>query len=126
VILLDLVFAVVSGLVLLILLTLVFRRSGSWSTIVAYFVVISLSAWVGGLWLRPAGPTLFGIYWLTFLFTGAIVTLLIAVLIPPEPLKRRGTEPIEVRVERRKLLGVFFWVLIVLLIFIIVLGYTGR
>jgi len=35
------------------------------------------------MWIVPFGPMMWGVHWLTFLFVGIIIALLLTALIPP-------------------------------------------
>jgi hypothetical protein len=55
--------AVVLAAVLTVIVTVVFRRHRHTVDAVVFFFVIFLATWGGGLWLRPYGPSVYGVYW---------------------------------------------------------------
>ena len=88
--------------------------------------------WAGGIWLRPAGPLLWGVSFINFLIVGLVATLLILAFSPPpedgavlrkesanagrgESLRRKRAIP-----ARSLLAGIIG----VILIAIIVIGYS--
>lgn len=99
------------------------------------FLLILLGTWAGGIWLRPFGPVLLGVHWLTFIAAGAIVVLLLTVTGPREarrrPQGRHDTldmlEQIEEEKARRRVtyvtVGVVFWFLVAVLVTVILLRY---
>jgi hypothetical protein len=97
------------------------------------FLVLFLATWAGGVWMKPFGPTLWGIHWLSFLFVGLVVALILAVAqARPNPHSRQETiEMLErIRQEREMeqvawlTLTIFFWVLLFTLLIAIVVRYV--
>lgn len=110
------------------------RKSGRRTGLIWLFLIIFLSVWAGGMWLKPFGPTMWGVHWLTFLIAGIVVILLFFIFIPRKPPRGRN-ETIDMldQVEREKeieeiayiTLSLFFWLLLAILIIAIVLRYTA-
>ena len=105
-----------------------FRRRTPGSGIYWLFLVILLVTWAGGLWITPFGPVFRGARWLPFLVAGLVAILLIATATIPE--RRESTvelvDPKETESERKTAfiaLGVFFWVLVAVLVASIVVRY---
>lgn len=105
-----------------------FRSRGPWSAFWVFLLILFLAGWAGRLWVTPAGPLLWGYGWLPVLVFVFIVALLIAVASPSEDTttrdeisrsRRRATEP---GTEVGAAFGIFFWVLLILLITAIVAG----
>ncbi len=127
--LVDLVFALVIAFLLTIVFVVAFRRSGPWASLVAFFFIIFLAAWAGGIWVTPVGNTVFGVYWFPFILVGLIFALILAAATAvskrPSVPEVKGESPIkEERLKERKALDVFFWSLIAVLVAVIVLGYV--
>lgn len=105
------------------------RRTGlSW-----LFLIIFLGIWAGGIWLKPFGPTLWGIHWPAFLLVGLFMVLLLIVYLPRRgPRGRLETLNMLDRIEGEKelqevtyiTLGIFFWLLLAVLVIVIILRYT--
>ncbi len=117
----DILFALAIAFIVWLIFAVGFRRPGPWSGFWAFFMILFLAAWAGGLWIMPLGPTLMGVYWLPFVFMALLFALLLAAVVPePRPRNRQ-----EARAEREAeaALGAFFWVLMIILLFAIVAGY---
>ena len=112
--------------VLTVLVTVVFRRHRHAVDVVVFFVVIFLASWGDGLWLRPYGPTVYGVYWFPFLVVALVVSLILIAFIPRRP--PQNTQEAREQIERRRTLesmfSVFLVILVVVLILSVVLGYT--
>ncbi len=65
-----------------------FRIRGPWANAAAFFTILLLATWAGGIWHTPFGPPLWGVYWLPFLIVGLIFALMLAAfnLVPAFPL----------------------------------------
>ena len=125
------------SLIIAVLMTglylLVTRRAERRAGLIWLFLLIFLVTWAGGAWLRPMGPALLGTHWLSFLMVGALFALLLFIIIPRRtPRGRHETLDLLESMEREKeleavahiTLGIFFWILLVVLIVAIVLRYT--
>jgi len=84
---------------------------------------------MGGIWITPFGPLLWGITWLPFLLSGLIVALIFAAAGMPE--KRESTvelvDPQKRQAQRegtRLVLNVFVSALILILLVSIVIRYV--
>jgi hypothetical protein len=83
--------------------------------------------------MKPFGPVLWGIHWLSFLFVGAVVALILAVAQSrPKPQGREETiEMLERMKQQREVeqvvwvtLTIFFWVLVLALLIAIIFRYV--
>jgi hypothetical protein len=106
------------------------RGAGSWKRVIVFFSFIFLAAWAGGIWITPVGPAVLGVYWLSFFVVGLVFALFREALaaasktvVPPEKMKE-----IELGQEREleRVFNVFSFVLLVVFIVIIVVGYLFR
>jgi hypothetical protein len=97
------------------------------------FLMIFLATWAGGVWLKPFGPTVWGIHWMVFLLVGLIIVLFLFILIPRKaPRGRHDTldmlESIRQEKQLEKVayitLSIFFWILLFVLVIAILLRYT--
>lgn len=75
-ILLALILALLAGVVFSSVLHMRRGRSALIPVVFLFF----LFAWAGGLWLRPVGPPVFGVYWVPGLFITVLVFLLLAII----------------------------------------------
>jgi hypothetical protein len=124
----DMLFAVLMAVVFTAIFVVGLRRTGPWSSVVAFFLVIFLAAWAGGLWVSPAGPVFVGVYWLPIILVALLVGLLLAA-VPPQPPRRVETisrAQGEAQQERavRRAFDAFFWTLVIAFSALIVLGYV--
>jgi hypothetical protein len=112
---------------------LVTRGAGRRAGLIWLFLIMFLATWAGGIWLKPLGPTLWGIHWLAFLLVGIIVVLFLFILTPQKaPRGRHETLEMLERIEREKeleevayiTLSIFFWILLSVLLAAIILRYT--
>jgi hypothetical protein len=84
-----------------------------------FFVVVFLATWAGQLWITPFGPQYWGVNVFSLILVAVFFSLFIFTLVP---LKKDGD-----RVNSAFfILGIFFWVMIVLLIAAIGAGYYYR
>jgi cytochrome c biogenesis protein ResB len=117
--------ALILAAILTGVMTLVFRRHRHLRDVVVFFFVIFLAAWGGGLWLKPAGPSLYGVYWFPFLVVALIVSLILITFIPRQP--PHSTSEAKDQIERRRALervfSVFVAILIAVLVLAVVSGY---
>lgn len=130
---LELLLALFIGLILTGVFAAGFQRARDWDALLAFFVIVFLASWIGGLWIAPVGPVVSGIYWLPFVVVGIIVALLLAALSPPsreERLRRlrqtRG-EPVTTEESTAGALlagfGIFFWILMLVLLILVFISY---
>jgi hypothetical protein len=131
--LLELLAALMVASVLSGLFVVANRKRGLRKGLFWLFLVLFLATWAGGVWMKPFGPTLWGIHWLSFLFVGLVVALILAVAqARPNPHSRQETiEMLErIRQEREMeqvawlTLTIFFWVLLITLLIAIVVRYV--
>jgi hypothetical protein len=84
------------------------------------FVLIFLATWSGQLWITPANAMAGNVAWIPLLVIALIFLFVLLAVIPAVPdIKKDG----EVEEGPLIAIGIFFWILIVLLIFSIALGY---
>jgi hypothetical protein len=98
-----------------------------WDSAIFVFLVLYPALWVARLWVRPAGPTVLGVYWVPPLVVGLIVAFIIGAALPR---RRRRTEIVigpgdpAWRVPRMPF-GLFFWLLMLLYLGALVAGYSS-
>jgi len=124
----DLLFALLMALIFTMIFAVGLRRTGPWSSVLVFFLVIFLAAWAGGLWISPAGPVFLGVYWLPILLVAFLVALLLAAVPPRRPphvetISEAEAEAQEQRAVERAF-DAFFWSLLIGFAIVIALGYV--
>ena len=128
----NFLFAIIVALTLTALFYFIIRRSGLLGNVFLFFLIVFLGAWAGGLWLRPIGPPINGFYWINYLITGFLLALLLAAIGSPDSSRERKkvefeaeeNKVIEKRTREPKRFDLLLTSLVLLLIIVILLGYT--
>jgi peptidoglycan/LPS O-acetylase OafA/YrhL len=127
----DVLIAIGVAIVLTAIFVAVYGSTGPWPSFWIFFVIVLLAALAGGLWARPFGPAVWGVYWAPFLVFGLIIALVIAAAAPPRGRRGElpeepgpvGVRPADLGEERSALkLGAFLWGLVVLLLVVVIIG----
>jgi len=131
--LLELLASLTVALVLSALFALATWKRGLRKGLFWVFLILFLSTWAGGVWMKPFGPAVWGIHWLSFLLVGVVVALVLAVARPrPKPQGRQQTIEMLERMEQKReveqaawiTLTIFFWVLVLTLLSAIIFRYV--
>jgi hypothetical protein len=113
----DLFVALIVGLIIVSVVSRAFGTRGPWGSMLWFFLVVSLFAWAGGVWLVPFGPIFWGIGWLPIIFMGFLVSLLLTAASPRTPRKRKNTQEEAIAdADRKAVVDTIFWVLIICLL----------
>jgi hypothetical protein len=120
--LIDLIFAVVVGLVITLIVMAASRRMGPWVSLPLAFLVVALAACAAGRWLGPLGPRLFGGYWLPFVIGGVAALLLLAAA---GAVRSSRTDQGEVKARRPAdaAIGILMWLVVTLLLIAVIVAY---
>ena len=127
----DLIFALIIALLLVALFSILFQIRGPWNNLLWFFLIVLLVTWAGGIWLSPMGPPIRQFYWLPFLVAGLIIALLLAAATIPMSREESTVELIDQEKRRAKrwvagtALGIFFWLLVLLLLAAIFVRYLN-
>ena len=117
----------VTGFLLLI------RRSGTRYGKMWLFLIVFGATWAGGVWIRPLGPPVGGVYWLTFALAGIIAVGLIGLFTPHRPPHGRHEtleklEQVKQSEELQQMttmtLGMLFWLVLSIFVVAIVFRYV--
>lgn len=123
-------YGILASVVVALLLTLIFstsfRHRGPMGGLLFFFLAIFLASWASHLWISPFGPVFFGVALVPLIFVGVLVAVLLLAAgstaidrAPVNPPKEKTTAA-----ESSILaIGAFFWVLVIILITAIVIGY---
>jgi Ca2+/Na+ antiporter len=131
-IVLEILVALLVTLVLSAVFALATWKGGKRKGLIWLFLILFFATWAGGLWMRPFGPTLWGINWLSFLLVGVVVALILAASqARPKPQGREETMEILENMRQRReaeqvawvTLTIFFWVLMLALLSAIIFRY---
>ena len=108
----DLLVALLSGFVIVLIVPRAFGTKGPWGSVLWFFMAVSLFAWTGGVWLMPFGPRWGGVSWFPIIWMGILVALLLAAASPRASTKRKSaTDKVEAA-EKIANLDAVIWVLV--------------
>lgn len=92
------------------------------------FLILLLAMWAGGVWFVPWGPVFYGTPWLELLLIGLFVSLLI-LAVTASARRPRAPSALEAQAQEESteatMFGSFFWLLLIGLLVVIVVGYSG-
>ena len=132
--LVDFLVAFVFALVLTWIFGAAVGTTGPWSGFWVFFLTVLLFSWAIGLWVRPLGPALWGVYWLPYVVFGLFLALLIAAAAPVDRrprAERRPPAPGRAVPESVGATGtvvavsVFVWIALAVMAVAILIGYLG-
>ena len=113
----DLIFALAFGWVLVWAVSFIFGTKGPWGSVLWFFIVVSLFAWAGGISIAPFGPTWGGIGWMPIIFMGILASMILTAASPRKPRKRKVAPAEAVAEEESKVIvDSIFWVMIICLL----------
>jgi hypothetical protein len=113
----DLLVALFFGMIIVSVVSRAFGTRGPWDSYLLFFLVVSLFAWAGGVWLVPFGPVYWGIGWLPIVFMGILVSLLLTAASPrTRRLRMKSKEKDTTNQESRAVVDAIFWILIICLL----------
>ena len=129
----DSLLALLIAVVLTWFFTVAVGTTGPWSGFWVFFILILLFSWTMGLWVRPMGPALWGVYWMPYLVFGVVLALVIAAATPLDDRAQRSQRhsrvphsetPDELAVAGTVVaVGVFVWIALVVMAVAIATGY---
>jgi hypothetical protein len=121
----DIVVALAFGLFIVWIVSLAFGTKGPWGSLLWFFLVVSLFAWAGGVWLVTFGPMFWGIGWLPIIFMGILVSLLLTAASPRNPRWRRVPQKEDTgEAGSRAVVDVIFWILVICLVIFAISHYA--
>ena len=127
----NLVFAFVAALLFSVLIAGLIgwrhpadRGDGAAGPALFLFLILFLTAWAGGVWVRPFGPVLWGTSWLPFFLVALLVGLILLAVAAPS--RRTATTTGESPSNASAaLFGGFFWLLTFGLLIALLVAYMG-
>jgi hypothetical protein len=130
-IIVESVFALAVAIFLTMVFAVVGRRAKSRLWVIVFFLLVFFSAWAGGIWITPFGPSILGVFWLSYFVVGLIFALALEAVaafhsrpVRPGSAEIRMDEKEEQEIKR--VLNMFIWILLLTFIIAIVLGYIRR
>jgi small-conductance mechanosensitive channel len=87
------------------------------------FVTIFLASWAGYLWINPFGPMVLGVSVAPIFVVGLIFAFILAAVSVPQPRFKRKTPETEEADSATVAIGIFFWIVLIILIVAIAAGY---
>jgi hypothetical protein len=121
----DLVVALIVGLIIVSIISRAFGTKGPWGSLLWFFLVVSLFAWAGGVWLVPFGPMFWGIGWLPIIIMGFFVALILTAASPRIPRWRKASqEEVTSDAGTKAVVDVIFWVVIICLLIFAISHYA--
>jgi hypothetical protein len=113
----DLVVAMISAFIIVLIVSMAFETKGPWGSLFWFFLVVSLFAWSGGVWIVPFGPHWRGMVWFPIILMGFLVSLLLVSASPRRSRKRPEDEQKAATYNQSFVaIDVVVWVVIVCLI----------
>lgn len=119
------VFSLVIALSVSLILSTFLRKQAPRAGFFFFFLMLFLITLAGGLWIKPFGPTIYGVFWVPLLIIGLFAGLFLYHS-TPDRLPRNRQERMQRRQDQRETrqleqltyvtLDVFFWIIIFLLI----------
>lgn len=73
----ELLFAFVIALLFSVVFITLFRIRGPFGQFWVFMLVVFFATFAAVRWIRPAGDTIYGVYWMTGIFVALVVSLLI-------------------------------------------------
>ncbi|MFN6944319.1 MAG: hypothetical protein ACK4ND_05190 [Cytophagaceae bacterium] len=125
----EILFAFVMGLMFSIVFLTVFKVKGPPGFFWIFLLVVFLSTLISVRFVRPAGPPFVGVYWVAGLITAVLVSLLLAAVFSgfqgAGHHKKRGrpTKEINTGNVKEARLGVYFWLIIIILTLLAMAGF---
>jgi hypothetical protein len=121
----SIMYAVLVAFGISALFTFGLRVRGPWGSFWTFFIVLFLIVWAADVWITPIGPFWAGIYWFPPLAVGLLIALLLAASTPTASNQEFREQPETPKVKEESAsiaLGMFFWIVLVLLIAAVVTG----
>lgn len=129
----GILFSFFIAVVITAVFSFVLKRTGPWAGFWIFFLLMFFISFAAGEWAAPRGPSMLGYYWVPGLVAAVVVALVLASATPGESSShKKQRADIENEVNDAEatvasaVLGIFFWLLIVVLAFAAIAGVLAR
>jgi amino acid transporter len=120
----EIVAALLMALIITVFFSGVLKHKGPWGAIWLVFITVFLSSWAGYLWINPFGPMVLGVSVAPIFVVGLIFAfILAAVSVPQRRTVQNLTIKEDVAEDTKVAIGIFFWIVLIILIIAIAIGY---
>jgi hypothetical protein len=108
-----------------------FKRTGPWGSFWTFLLILFFGIWASALWVEPMGPIWWNAAWFDLFIIALVFALLLASATPDSTRSSRYKSDVvsendvierEERTSSAVVLGLFFWLLLIILIGLIILG----
>ena len=109
----------------------VFHSRGPWGNYWSSFLIMFLGIWAAQVWIEPMGPVYAGVAWLPLLLAGIYLSVLLIPVgsIPQDEPEQQNIALQKQQAKQRKedwtfgVLNASFWLLLLVFVLIVALGY---
>jgi hypothetical protein len=121
----EIVAAFIVALILTVMFSVVLRNKGPWGALWLVFVVVFLATWAATLWINPFGPLVLGVAVVPLTVVGLIFAFILAAttLPPATKISPNLAENTVIAAPAVHAIGIFFWILLSILVLAIAAGY---
>lgn len=123
----QLIFSLIVALIISWIMSIFLNKEGRRSGFFFFFLLVFLITYAGSLWIRPFGPSVYGVFWLPILFVSILAGLFIYRSAPRNSRKQHSREEtLQMLEENEKhnqleqvtyvTLDILFWLIISLLV----------
>lgn len=106
------------------------KKTGPWGSLWTFLLVLFLGIFMAAIWIVPIGPIWYGAAWFDLFIIGILLALVLAAATPTSNEQRRAAfKQSDVVDEKARgdsaiALGGFFWLMIILFVIIIGIGFV--
>ncbi|MGA2090185.1 MAG: hypothetical protein ABSH12_01830 [Endomicrobiales bacterium] len=112
----DVITALACGFFIVWIVSFVFGTRGPWNSFLWFFLVVSIFAWAGGIWLVPFGPLWRGTSWLPIMLMGILIALLLAAVSPRNSRKPLTVQESVMANSNKAIVNGILWIVIIFLL----------
>ncbi len=122
-ILAEVIFSIITAIVIGILFYYVFKSTGPWGTFWSFLLILILVGLATSAWIEPIGPVFYNVAWIPILFVILLFAFFLAAASEPGRYRKLPRTEAEEEEERAgAVLGIFFWIFILFLLIATIWG----